>query len=454
MDNTQLIRKYNVPGPRYTSYPTVPFWNSLPPTEGQWKESILETFALFNDTEGMSIYVHLPYCESLCTYCGCNTRITVNHAVEKPYIDAVLKEWQMILATLPEVPCIREIHLGGGTPTFFSPENLKLLIDGLLVNAELTEDYEFSFEGHPANTTREHLQMLYNLGFRRVSYGIQDFDPKVQEVIHRIQPEALVNEAVKNAREVGYTSINFDLIYGLPLQTLNSVVNTVNKVLALRPDRIAFYSYAHVPWMKPGQRKFTELDLPDNETKRLLYETGRQMLEAGGYAEVGMDHFALKDDELYLAAQRQDLHRNFMGYTTNHTHMMVGLGASAISDSWLCFVQNEKTVEGYLNAINSGKMPIYRGHMLTEEDLILRHHILNLMCRFETTWHDEDEQCEALYAGLGRLDEMQSDGLLVLDPFKLQVTEKGKMFVRNVCMAFDAELWRMSPKQVMFSKTI
>lgn len=454
MDNTQLIRKYNVPGPRYTSYPTVPFWNSLPPTEGQWKESILETFALFNDTEGMSIYVHLPYCESLCTYCGCNTRITVNHAVEKPYIDAVLKEWQMILATLPEVPRIREIHLGGGTPTFFSPDNLKLLIDGLLVNAQVTEDYEFSFEGHPANTTREHLQMLYNLGFRRVSYGIQDFDPKVQEVIHRIQPEDLVNEAVKNAREIGYTSINFDLIYGLPLQTLHSVVNTVNKVLELRPDRIAFYSYAHVPWMKPGQRKFTELDLPDNETKRLLYETGRQMLEAGGYAEVGMDHFALKNDELYLAALRHDLHRNFMGYTTNHTHMMVGLGVSAISDSWLCFIQNEKTVEAYLEAVNRGKMPIYRGHMLTEEDLILRHHILNLMCRFETTWHDEDEQCEALYAGLGRLDEMQSDGLLVLEPFKLKVTEKGKMFVRNVCMAFDAELWRMSPKQVMFSKTI
>jgi oxygen-independent coproporphyrinogen-3 oxidase len=454
MDNTQLIRKYNVPGPRYTSYPTVPFWNSLPPTEGQWKESILETFALFNDTEGMSIYVHLPYCESLCTYCGCNTRITVNHAVEKPYIDAVLKEWQMILATLPEVPRIREIHLGGGTPTFFSPDNLKLLIDGLLVNAQVTEDYEFSFEGHPANTTREHLQMLYNLGFRRVSYGIQDFDPKVQEVIHRIQPEELVNEAVKNAREIGYTSINFDLIYGLPLQTLHSVVNTVNKVLELRPDRIAFYSYAHVPWMKPGQRKFTELDLPDNETKRLLYETGRQMLEAGGYAEVGMDHFALKNDELYLAALRHDLHRNFMGYTTNHTHMMVGLGVSAISDSWLCFIQNEKTVEAYLEAVNRGKMPIYRGHMLTEEDLILRHHILNLMCRFETTWHDEDEQCEALYAGLGRLDEMQSDGLLVLEPFKLKVTEKGKMFVRNVCMAFDAELWRMSPKQVMFSKTI
>jgi oxygen-independent coproporphyrinogen-3 oxidase len=454
MDNLNLIRKYNVPGPRYTSYPTVPFWNSLPPTDGQWKESILETFALFNDTEGMSIYVHLPYCESLCTYCGCNTRITINHAVEKPYIDAVLKEWQMVLETLAEMPRIREIHLGGGTPTFFSPENLKLLIDGLLLNVQVTEDYEFSFEGHPANTTREHLQMLFNLGFRRVSYGIQDFDPKVQEVIHRIQPEALVIEAVKNAREVGYTSINFDLIYGLPLQTLSSVVNTVNKVLELRPDRIAFYSYAHVPWMKPGQRKFTVLDLPDNETKRSLYETGRHMLEQGGYAEIGMDHFALKNDELYLAAQQHDLHRNFMGYTTKHTHMMIGLGVSAISDSWLCFIQNEKTVEGYLDSVNRGKMPIYRGHLLSEEDLILRHHILNLMCRFETTWQNEDEQCEALYAGLGRLDEMQADGLVVLEPFKLQVTEAGKMFVRNVCMAFDAGLWRTSSSQVMFSKTI
>lgn len=454
MTPMKLIRKYNVPGPRYTSYPTVPHWNAVAPTQEEWKETMLETFTLFNDSEGLSIYVHLPYCESLCTYCGCNTRITVNHKVEIPYIQAVLKEWEMVVSALGEKPNIKEIHLGGGTPTFFSPENLKLLIDGLLELGTPMENVEFGFEGHPNNTTLEHLIGLYNLGFRRLSLGIQDFDPIVQDVINRIQPVENVERVTRQAREIGYTSVNYDLIYGLPMQTLNSIEQTINHVIQLKPDRIAFYSYAHVPWIKPGQRKFTELDLPDDETKRALYENGRSMLENAGYLEVGMDHFALEQDELYQAFKENRLHRNFMGYTTCSTHLLVGLGVSAISDSWLAFAQNEKKVEDYIQRINNNELPIFKGHLLTNDDLTIRHHILNLMCTFETDWNSPEYQCADLFAGLARLEGLIEDELVVLDSYSLKVTEKGKPFVRNVCMAFDAKLWASKSSTQLFSKVI
>jgi oxygen-independent coproporphyrinogen-3 oxidase len=454
MTPMNLIRKYNVPGPRYTSYPTVPHWNATAPTQDEWKKTMLETFTLFNNSEGLSIYVHLPYCESLCTYCGCNTRITVNHKVEIPYIEAVLKEWAMVVDALGDKPNIKEIHLGGGTPTFFSPDNLKFLIDGLLALGNVMETVEFGFEGHPNNTSFEHLKTLYDLGFRRLSLGIQDFDPVVQDVINRIQPVENVERVTLQARELGYTSVNFDLIYGLPMQTMHSIEQTIDHVIGLKPDRIAFYSYAHVPWIKPGQRKFTELDLPDDETKRALYEGGRTMLEKAGYLEVGMDHFALEQDELYQAFKENRLHRNFMGYTTCSTHLLVGLGVSAISDSWLAFSQNEKKVEDYLARINQNELPIFKGHILTDEDLIIRQHILNLMCTFKTIWKDPDYRCEALFEGLGRLDDLIEDELVVLGPDELYVTDKGKPFVRNVCMAFDAKLWRNKSGNQLFSKVI
>ncbi len=317
--NHHLIKKYNVAGPRYTSYPTVPYWNDKPITVKEWSKSVKKTFDETNVHDGISLYIHLPFCESLCTYCGCNTRITINHAVEKKYIAAVLKEWDMYLAMFVDKPRIKEIHLGGGTPTFFSPENLKVLIDGIMDKSVACKDAEFSFEAHPNNTTEEHLKMLYSLGFRRLSLGIQDFDPKVQTIVNRIQPFEIVDKVVKQARKIGYTSINFDLVYGLPLQTRKSVIDTINKVNVLRPDRIAFYSYAHVPWVKPGQRLFTEKDLPQDDEKRALYEIGKEKFSEMGYAEIGMDHFALNSDTLYKAANEGKLHRNFMGYTHSYT---------------------------------------------------------------------------------------------------------------------------------------
>lgn len=449
----ELIRKYNVPGPRYTSYPTVPYWDNAPSVE-KWKEEVGDCFNETNSKDGISLYIHLPYCESLCTYCGCNTRITVNHSVERTYILSVLKEWELYLKVFGDAPRIKEIHLGGGTPTFFNPENLRILIDGILASSTAAKDAEFSFEAHPNSTSKEHLETLYELGFRRMSLGIQDFDPTVQNIVNRIQSFETVEKVTKQARKIGFSSINYDLIYGLPLQKLSSVTDTINKVMLLKPDRIAFYSYAHVPWVKPGQRKFTEKDLPKDEEKRDLYETGRKMLETAGYAEIGMDHFALKTDSLYKAAIKGKLHRNFMGYSHSYTKLMIGLGVSSISDSWYAYAQNVKTVEEYHKLVNSGTIPIFRGHILSEEDLVLRRHILNIICKYATSWKEESEQCEAIYDALDRVKEMERDGLLVLDPFHLQVTKKGKPFIRNICMAFDARLWKNLPKTEIFSKVI
>ena len=243
----ELIKKYNVAGPRYTSYPTVPYWNTEVPKVEDWKGAVKKSFTATNATDGISIYIHLPFCESLCTYCGCNTRITKNHAVENKYISALLKEWKMYLEVFGETPRIREIHLGGGTPTFFSSENLEKLINGILSTGIVRDDAAFSFEAHPNNTTVEHLQTLFDLGFRRLSLGIQDFDIAVQTIVNRVQPYENVEQVVNAARSIVYTSINFDLIYGLPLQTMFSVIDTIHKVNVLRPDRIAFYSYAHIP---------------------------------------------------------------------------------------------------------------------------------------------------------------------------------------------------------------
>jgi len=449
-----LIQKYNVPGPRYTSYPTVPYWDLDTFDASKWKQTYLQSFNESNTSESISLYIHLPFCESLCTFCGCHKRITKRHEVESPYITAVLKEWDLYCQTFSEQPIIKELHLGGGTPTFFSPENLKTLINGIFSKAERAKDHEFSFEGHPNNTSREHLQTLFELGFRRVSYGVQDYSPIVQKAIHRDQSFHNVAKVTFWAKEIGYTSISHDLIYGLPFQTLEDVIDTIEKTKSLSPDRLAFYSYAHVPWIKGnGQRGFKDEDLPKDDTKRLLYEIGKQLLEKKGYHEIGMDHFALTTDSMYQAFQDKKLHRNFMGYTSSKTQLMIGLGASSISDSWYGFAQNEKSIEDYYALLDKNEIPVFKGHILSSEDVIIRKHILNIMCHFETSWNNE-LQFEALPEVLNRLQELAADGLLVLLPNGLQLTETGKAFVRNVCMAFDLHLQKHAPQTQLFSMTV
>lgn len=449
-----LLQKYDVPAPRYTSYPTVPHWDTTPPDPGFWEDAVKKTFDLTNRAEGISLYVHLPFCERLCTYCGCNTRITINHAVERIYMKAVLREWDRYLSIFGERPNLKEIHLGGGTPTFFSPENLGELLDGLLKDADIAPGNEFSFEAHPGNTTLEHLRVLYDRGFRRISIGVQDFDPAVLKIINRYQTYEDVKQLTESAREMGYQSVNFDLVYGLPLQKIGSFLKTVEEVGRLKPDRIALYSYAHVPWVKPGQRKFSEADLPDPAQKLALYSAACSYLKEAGYAGVGMDHFALPGDELCVAARKGELHRNFMGYTISRTRLLVGLGASAISDAGTGYVQNEKVVEDYYAGLEKRRFPYFKGHALTRTDGVIRHHILNIMCGLKTSWADPQVAIPEIYDALERLEEMEKDGLVVLKPYELEVTPLGQSFLRNICMAFDSRLWTAKSGSARFSQAV
>jgi oxygen-independent coproporphyrinogen-3 oxidase len=412
-----LLKKYNVQGPRYTSYPTVPYWDK-PPTQGQWIESIGSALEeTLRAKGGAAVYMHIPFCQSLCSYCGCNTRITKNHAVGEPYVETLLKEWsiyQDLLGSRGSFPLL-ELHLGGGTPTFLKAEELKKLLVPFLSTVNIIPGSEFSIEADPRVTTLEQLKVLYELGFRRLSLGIQDFDPVIQKAVNRIHDEALVKKVVDDARSVGFNSINFDLIYGLPFQTLQSIEGTIQAVQRLRPDRIAFYAYAHVPWIKPAHRKFTEADLPAGETKRSLYELGRSMLESSGYQEMGMDHFALKTDALYRASAQGDLHRNFMGYTSQRVAPLIGLGVSSIGDSWNIFAQNEKLLEKYQEIVSQGVLPLQRGHTLNPEDLVIRHHLLNLTCRLETEWSSERHWTPWLEEVPHKLREPIEDGLVEID---------------------------------------
>lgn len=452
---SDLIQKYNIPGPRYTSYPTVPFWDAEDIAMADWIKTLRKAFNESNQEEGISLYIHMPYCESLCTFCACHKHITKRHSVEEPYITTVLKEWQLYCDILDGKPRIKEIHLGGGTPTFFSPQQLTRLIDGIFKRAEKSKNYSFSFEGHPNNTTEEHLQTLYDLGFKRNSFGVQDYDPVVQKAIHRIQPFEVVERVTSASRRIGYDSVSHDLVFGLPFQTENSIRNTIQTTIRIKPDRIAYYSYAHVPWIKGvGQRGFDENDLPKDSQKRFLYELGKQLFFDNGYEEIGMDHFALPSDSLYKAIGTGTLHRNFMGYTAEKTKLMIGLGASSISDSWYSFVQNEKNIDDYTRKVEQGKLPIFRGHLLNDSDLVIRRHILNIMCQLQTSWEDPKLYVDEIPEVVNRLAEIEKDGLIEIDGFSLRVKQEGRMFLRNICMAFDLRLIENKPATRIFSMTI
>jgi oxygen-independent coproporphyrinogen-3 oxidase len=356
---------------------------------------------------------------------------------------------------LGEKPKVKELHIGGGTPTFFSVEHLELLLEGIFRRIRKPIEVELSFEGHPNNTTEAHLKMLAEHGFTRVSYGVQDYNENVQRAIHRVQPYEHVKFVTETSRKYGFTSVGHDIIFGLPFQTEEHVVNTIEKTKQLLPDRIAFYSYAHVPWMKGnGQRGYKETDLPSPSEKRAQYETGKTLLLKAGYVEIGMDHFALPDESLNKAREAKRIHRNFMGYTASKTQVMIGLGVSAISDSWYSFAQNVKGVEEYQNLLENNIVPVYRGHLLNEEDLIIRSHILNLMCHFETSWKEDSMKFSDLPDVLIRLKEMETDGLIEIQSDRIRVTKKGKPFVRNVCMGFDLRLQRKRPETQLFSMTV
>ena len=448
----ELLKKYDVPTPRYTSYPTVPYWDTNSFSKEKWIETVRKTFNESNEENGISIYIHLPFCESLCTYCACTTRITKNHNVEIPYIQAILKEWDEYKNIFGKPPVLRELHLGGGTPTFFEAKNLRWLITYLLESILIHDDFEFSFEGHPNNTTFEHLQTLFDLGFKRVSFGVQDLDEKVQRTIHRIQPFENLQRVTNQAREIGYESVSYDLIYGLPFQTPLTVSNTFGKVLTLKPDRLAFYSYAHVPWLKPGQRGYEDNDLPTDAVKRHLYEIGRQTLKQNEYADIGMDHFALCHDSLFKSHAAGKLHRNFMGYTTSNTNLLIGLGVSAISDAKYAYAQNTKRVEEYMTDVKVRNLAITKGHLHSQEDLLIKQCILQICCNAKL---NQDLLMQVINpTQLEVFRNMEKEGILNLNENGLIVTKNGEPFIRNICSVFDDRMNKQDNQSQVFSTAI
>lgn len=440
-----LITKYNRPGPRYTSYPPVPYWQNAP-DETTW---ISHLKSKYDPQTGVDLYVHVPYCESLCYYCGCSRIITKNHDVEDVYLEVVLKEWELYKKKLGFTPFVNSLHFGGGTPTFLSPANLDRLIKTLLENK--LESFIGSIEIDPRTCQTAHLKILSENGIKRVSLGIQDFDPLVQKTINREQSPMMVEVLTDKIREHGISSINFDLIYGLPKQTTASIASTIEIVIKMRPDLIAFYSYAHLPDRIKNQRLISEKDLPSPEQKRELYELGKKLLLENGYIDVGMDHFALPSSYLYQAKIKNNLHRNFMGYVDKKSQILIGLGPTSISDSSLSFLQNIKDVKEYQNKIESGHLPIAKGHTHSDRDLLIQEIILELMCRNQATLGDKNIPHWPLIQE--ELLAFKEDGIVEEIGDELTLTETGKIFVRNVAMCFDFHL-REQTSTTKFSQTI
>ena len=450
MLSKEVINKYNVASPRYTSYPTILHWNKMEFTSAELGAQLTRSFLISNDTK-TSVYVHLPYCESLCTFCGCHKHITKNHTVEKPYIDAVIDEWKMVNRLSPSTLTVEELHLGGGTPTFFSAEELKRLVEAITIGS--AEVKNFSFEGHPNHTSFDQLKILFDLGFRRVSFGVQDYDPKVQKAINRVQEFETVKRVTDQARAIGYESVSHDLVFGLPFQNLNCMRKSIALTLSLMPDTISLYSYAHVPWIKgTGQRGFSEADIPSGKTKRELYEYAKKELLEAGYEEIGMDHFGLPNEKMTIAMHEKKLHRNFMGYTTSSTNRLIGLGVSAISEHDFGYAQNVKSVKEYLQTIAKNKIPVFKGHVHSAKDKMMKKHILSLMCNLETEYCPNSvlQEKEANFKSI--LKSFENDGIIEWEGRKIKMTEDGKPFVRNVCMSIDPYMKENQGER--FSKSI
>ncbi len=432
MTPSHLFAKYDLPVPRYTSYPTVPQWHD-PPTADDWTSSV--TRSLERADRSLAVYVHIPFCESLCAFCGCNTVITRNHERERPYVDLVLAELDLYLRTVPDLSTtpVRQLHLGGGTPTFLSARALGDLVDGLLERLPVRADvFEGSVEADPRVTDAAHLDALAARGFRRLSLGVQDFDSGVQRLVNRVQPLSLTSDLVHAARAAGYASVNFDLIYGLPGQTRASMARLIEDVVRLAPDRLAVYSFARVPWIKPAQRRFRDDQVPAGAEKRALYEAARQPLLDARYVEIGLDHFARPHDALAEAAAANRLHRNFMGYSDVHTTTLLGLGVSGISETPDCYHQNEKVLTLYERRVNAGEIPTLRGHLLSVQDRRRRRKIADLMTTFAVTL-DAEERERAPRA----LQSLIADGLVRLENDTLIVPASGRAFLRNTATFFD-----------------
>jgi len=452
----ELLKRYNVPGPRYTSYPTAPVWKEdFTPKD---YESVLTESSAAADPAALSLYVHLPFCEKLCYFCGCTVVITgTEHSLEDAYLQTLEREIDWVADRVGRERPVVQFHLGGGTPTYFAPERLMRLGRKFHDRFRFAPDAEIGVEVDPRVTTREHLLTLGRLGFNRLSMGVQDFEPRVQIAINRLQPYDDTRRLVEQARELGFPSINMDLIFGLPYQTAASFSDTIDKVVAIGPDRLAVYSYANVPWMKKHQN-ILQPHLPDERTKFEIFRTALERFADAGFEYIGMDHFARPTDELSRARGQRTLHRNFQGYTTKAGTDLIGFGMSAIGSVGSSYVQNRRDLGPYREAVEQFGAATFRGFRLTDDDRLRRTVIQNLLCHGVIVKREIDEQFgirfdEYFADALERLAPCAADGLVELDASEIRATHLGRVFLRNLAMPFDAYLAAAPEKQV-FSRTL
>lgn len=455
MKTTALLEKYCKAGPRYTSYPTAPHFHAGF-TDADWQA---ELEAERNSSRGLSLYVHIPFCDTLCWYCGCNMVATRDYGRAEHYLESLFREIDHVTGLVSPHRLVRQVHWGGGTPTFLHPEDIERLFGHLLAGFQLAEDAEIGCESDPRELTREHVGALKRLGFNRISLGVQDLDGKVQKAVNRVQPEPLIREVYGWMREAGFESINLDLMVGLPFQTVESYGRTLDAIVDMRPDRLAVFNYAHVPWMKRHQKLISEADLPDTPTRLALQELILNRLTAAGYIYIGMDHYALPGDELVVAQQQKTLYRNFQGYTTHRECDILAFGATAISQTEDVYVQNVKRLSDYRDRVQAGRLATERGLRITPEDKLRREAITRIMCDLELDGaafgREWGVDFEVHFGCRPELEEMAADGLLVLAGDRIRVTETGRLFLRNIAMLFDAYVRQpLSSEAPRYSKTV
>lgn len=447
MIDFELLQRYDRPGPRYTSYPPVPIWQT---TSGvQVYETALSKLAA-RPNEPLSLYVHLPFCVERCHYCGCNATVTRYAAVVDRYLDRIEREIALVTDRLQQRRQVVQMHWGGGTPNFLNEAQTRRLFMLLTDHFDFLPDAEISLEIDPRIGTLEQMELLRSIGFNRISFGVQDFDGDVQNAIGRIQSQELTEELFWHCRKLDFSSINLDLVYGLPWQTTMTFKRTLDAILAMQPDRVACFSYAHVPWSRPNQKLVDTSNMPSPHDKFGLFLQAINTLTAEGYDWIGMDHFALHEDELALAVRERRLHRNFMGYTVQPAAHLLAFGSSAIGDLVGCYVQNDAKLGGYQRTIDAGQLPIVRSHVLSDDDLVRRAAITHLMCNLELPYTIAGPTLEP---AIERLRSYVDEGFVEAQSDRIVVTRLGRFFIRNLCMELDAYLPALSDRPV-FSRTI
>lgn len=438
-----LIKRYNQSGPRYTSYPTaVQFAESFGVEE--YKQAVARSNA---SDRGLSLYYHIPFCDTVCFFCACNKVWTRDRSKTTPYLQRLFKEIEMQAKLFDPNRKVEQLHLGGGTPTFINNDEMRQLMEKTRQHFNLYDDDsgEYSIEIDPREANRESVKLLRELGFNRMSLGVQDFDEKVQKAVNRVQTQAETFEVLEGAREAGFLSVNVDLIYGLPLQTETSFLTTLDKILEVQPDRFSIFNYAHMPSMFPTQKKMNEADMPSADEKLAILHASTERLLQAGYVYIGMDHFAKPDDELAVAQRNETLYRNFQGYSTHAECDLVGMGATSISLLNNTYAQNRKGLQDYYDAIDAGDLAVFRGVQLNEDDELRRDVITRLISHFHLNFAQIDQQwqirCDEYFAQeLAQLQPMIADGLLTMDAHDIYITAKGRLLIRNICMVFDAYL--------------